>query len=363
MVDPLDAIRYEIALTHVPFIGPKRTDKLLQAFGGAEGAWRASEAQLAKVLDSRSLGSMVKARRGLDIDGALSRIRRIGAEVILSSDERYPDQLRQIPSAPRLLYVLGDGALLSRPSVAVVGTRRSSAYGRRAARVLAGDLAAAGVSVVSGLALGVDTAAHRGALDEDGPTVAVLGCGVDIAYPQRNAGLRSEVAQRGALVSEYPPGTPPTAGNFPARNRIVSGLSIATVVVEAGVKSGALITAKCALDQGRDVFAVPGSIFSQGHAGANGLLAAGAAPALSAQDVLDLLELSHLAVDARSQRPAAHSELEAGILRELASEPVHIDELGRRAGLSTVEIARTLAVMELRGLVENTGGMRWIALA
>jgi DNA processing protein len=190
--------------------------------------------------------------------------------------------------------------------------------------------------------------------------VAVLGCGPDVAYPASNHGLLAEIAARGAVVSEYPPGTQPDAGNFPARNRIVSGLAVATLVVEAGVKSGALITARCAVEQGRDVFAVPGSIFRASHAGANALLGAGAGVALSADDILAALDLTQL-VPVAPPRAVVTSPAESALLARLGVEPVHVDALGRQAGLGASEVATTLSLLEIKGLARHLGGMLWVA--
>ena len=331
------------------------------AFGTLERAWRAPEAALRAVLDGRSAASVVRVRAHLDLDAVLSRLADLGVAVLLPDDPRYPDALHTLHRPPGVLYVAGDPSLLATRSVAVVGTRRASEYGRRAARRLAGDLAAAGLTIVSGLALGIDSVAHEAALRAAGTTIAVLGCGLDVVYPASNRRLRSRILDHGALLTEYPPGAQPQPGNFPARNRIVSGLSLAVVVIEAGRKSGALITARCALDQGRDVFAVPGSIFRASHAGANALLAAGAGVALTADEVLTALDLSHLAAcrPAVSCRPS--DPVEAAILDYLGDEPVHIDALSVGTGIDSAAAARALSMLEIRGLVENTGGMRWVA--
>lgn len=357
----LDAIRYEVAFSHVPGIGPTRLAALLERFGTAEAAWHAAADSLGQVLDRRSHGALLAVRSRLDIEAAVARIGQLGVKVIARHDPAYPPRLGEIAGAPSLLYALGDTALLGTRGVAVVGTRRATPYGRQAAARLAGDLATAGVTIVSGMAVGIDGVAHRAALDAGGATVAVLGCGLDVPYPPQNRSLRAEIARRGAIISEYPPGTPPDPGNFPARNRIVSGLTLATIVVEASVKSGALITARYALDQGRDVFAVPGSIFDSGHAGANALLAAGAGVAISADEILTALDLTHVVVQESVRRAVPGNPVEAAILANLSAEPTHIDALGRAAGLSSADVSRALALMELKGLAQHTGGMRWTA--
>jgi DNA processing protein len=262
-----------------------------------------------------------------------------------------PALLRAIHDPPRRLYLRGGGAseLLSGPAVAVVGARACSPYGAQVARMLGRKLAAAGVVVVSGLARGVDGEAHRGALESDGHTVAVLGCGIDRDYPAAHAGLAHTIAERSLLVSEYEPGVEPAPWRFPARNRIVAGLCAATVVVEARERSGALITADFALEEGREVFAVPGEITSALSAGTNALLRLGATPLTSAADVLEALGLE---TETRSAAPHPLLQL----------LPASADELARRTGLSPGAIAAALAELELSGLAaEGDGTYRALA--
>ncbi len=352
---------YWVAFSHVPGIGPARLGALIERLGSVRAAWHAPAGALDGVLDQRSRATFLAIRAESDPAALLARVAAAGARAVTWDDPAYPARLRRIPLPPYLLYVRGDPALLDTRAVAVVGTRRASAYGRRAAVELAGELAAAGVTIVSGLALGVDAAAHQAALDRGGATVAVLGCGVDVVYPERNRALAARVAAEGALVSEYPPGRPPDAGNFPARNRIVSGLALATLVVEAGAKSGALITAELALEQGGDVFAVPGSIFSPTSEGTNRLIASGAGVARSADDILAALDLTRAAEQNAARRALPANPTEAALLAQLAAEPMHIDDLARAAGLASADVAGALTLMELKGMVQHTGGMRWVA--
>jgi DNA processing protein len=266
--------------------------------------------------------------------------------------DELPSLLRAIHDPPRRLYVRGDGdpELLSRPAVAVVGARACSPYGAQVARMLGRELARAGVVVVSGLARGVDGEAHRGALETDGRTVAVLGCGIDRNYPAAHAGLARQIAERSLLLSEYEPGVEPAAWRFPARNRIVAGLCVATVVVEARERSGALITADFALEEGREVFAVPGEITSALSAGANALLRLGATPLTSAGDVLEALGIE-------TQPPPAAAT--GPLLRLL---PATADELVRATGLAPGEVAAALAELEVSGLAaEGDGTYRALA--
>ena len=265
--------------------------------------------------------------------------------------DELPSLLRAIHDPPRRLYLRGDGdpQLLSRPAVAVVGARACSPYGAQVARMLGRELAGAGVVIVSGLARGVDGEAHRGALEADGHTVAVLGCGIDRDYPAAHAALARTIGERSLLVSEYEPGVEPAPWRFPARNRIVAGLCAATVVVEARERSGALITADFALEDGREVFAVPGEITSALSAGTNALLRLGATPLTSAGDVLEALGIES------QPRPAATDPL-------LQLLPATADELVRATGLAPGEIAAALAELELSGLAaEGDGTYRALA--
>jgi DNA processing protein len=257
-----------------------------------------------------------------------------------------PPLLRAIHDPPARLYLRGDGEpeLLARPAVAIVGARACSPYGAQVARMLGRELAAAGVVVVSGLARGIDGEAHRGALESDGHTVAVLGCGIDRDYPAAHARLAREIAERSLLASEYEPGVEPAPWRFPARNRIIAGLCAATVVVEARERSGALITADFALEEGREVFAVPGEITSSLSAGTNALLRLGATPLTAAADVLESLGIE----------PTQHLPVTHPLLERL---PASADELARASGLSPAAVAVTLAELELAGLVGEGDGI------
>jgi DNA processing protein len=245
--------------------------------------------------------------------------------------------------------------------VAVVGTRRASTYGREVTRRLVSVLAQSGVTIVSGLARGIDAVAHQTALEAGGRTIAVLGCGIDLVYPPEHRELARRIAAQGALVSEYPLGTQPEPGNFPPRNRIISGLSLGVVITEAGRDSGALITADYAAEQGRDVFAVPGSILSAGCAGTNRLIQDGAKPVLDAADILQELNLTMVAEQKEARQALPTTETEALILAHLSAEPVHVDDLTRAVGLPVAQVTSTLALMELKGMVRQVGGMKYVA--
>lgn len=264
----------------------------------------------------------------------------------------YPPLLAELHDPPAQLYVRGDVEILSQPAVAIVGARSCSAYGAQVARSVAGELAAAGLIVVSGLARGIDAEAHRGTLGVGGRTVAVLGCGIDRDYPRSHAELARRIRAEGAVISEYPPGIEPAPWRFPARNRIISGLCAATVVVEARERSGALITADFALELGREVFAVPGEITSGLSAGTNDLLRQGAAPLLSAADVLAALGVQEEVRPLPPLSPAGGQ-----VLRMLAEGPRDADAVSRSSGRSTAEVAAVLVELELAGLVHEAEGL------
>lgn len=297
--------------------------------------------------------------REFDRERYLSSLAARGLRWIGRSDARYPSRLLAIHDPPPGLFVRGSAplSLLERPSVAVVGARACSDYGVAVAHSLARELAAAGVVVVSGLARGIDAAAHRGALDA-GVTVAVLGCGVDRDYPRAHAQLAAQIATGGLIVSEYAPGVEPAPWRFPARNRIVAGLTAATIVVEARERSGALITADLALDEGREVFAVPGEITSHLSFGTNALLRLGAVPVTCADDVLDALGVVRDQASAAGRPPSVPEQPHlAAIHSAVVDAPSSVDELVRRTGIAAAEIASALTELELLGLVAQAGGL------
>jgi DNA processing protein len=255
-----DQTPYWVALSRVPGIGPARTRLLLDRFGDASSAWNALYADLVYAgLDPKAADALVAARRTFDMHGEMEKIDRMGAQALTWESAGYPKRLLEVDDAPPVLYVLGEFTESDDWAVGVVGSRRSTGYGREAAARLSGELAAAGVTIVSGLARGVDSIAHSAALDAGGRTIAVLGCGLDVVYPPENRALWQRILDdgAGAIVTEYAVGTLPEPTNFPPRNRIISGLSLGVLVVEADEKSGALITVRFALEQGRDVFAIP----------------------------------------------------------------------------------------------------------
>jgi DNA processing protein len=354
-------IRYWIGFNRVSGIGAARLQALLDYFGDLETAWQASAHDLRQAgLDRRSLENLLKARNEMDLDAEVERLEQAKVHILTWDDPHYPPNLRQAYNAPPVLYVRGHIEKRDEWAVALVGTRRASVYGKEATRMIATGLTQAGVTVVSGMARGIDTVAHRACLDAGGRTVAVLGCGVDVIYPRENARLAAEIAERGALVSEYALGTRPEASNFPPRNRIISGLTLGTVVVEAGLGSGALITAGFAAEQGREVFAVPGNVFARGSRGANQLIQQGAKLVCNVTDVLEELNLTMVSEQSKVRAVIPENETEAVLLDHLSAEPVHVDDLGRTVQLPIAQVSSTLALMELKGMVRQVGGMNYV---
>lgn len=353
---------YYVGFNLVRGIGPARLRMLLAAFGDVEKAWHApAEALHVAGLDRRTLENFLETRARVDLEKEVRRVFALGAHILTWEDPGYPRLLREIPDAPPVLYVRGELRPEDEWAVAVVGTRKASTYGQEVTRRLVTDLVRAGITIVSGLARGIDAVAHRAALEAGGRTIAVLGCGIDRVYPPEHRDLARRIAERGALVTEYPVGTQPEPGNFPPRNRIISGLSLGVLVTEAGQDSGALITADYAAEQGRDVFAVPGSILAAGSRGTNRLIQDGAKPVLEAADILRELNLTMLAEQSEARQVLPTTETESLLLSLLSAEPVHVDDLTRAAGLPVSQVISTLTMMELKGLVRQVGGMKYVA--
>ncbi len=359
----MSARKYWIGFNHVAGVGPHRLATLRQRFASLEEAWHADERALqAAGLDQRTLKNLIEARRTLDLDAIQRKLDDLGAAALTLEDADYPALLKELPDAPPVLYVHGSLSARDTWAVAIVGTRKASPYGRNAAYQLAADLTRAGVTVVSGLAIGIDAAAHRGALEAGGRTLAVLPCGIDQVYPPESTALARQVADHGALLTEFPPGTAAEAKNFPPRNRIISGLSLGVIVVEAGIKSGALITADCAAEQGREVFAVPGNTTTTASQGTNRLIQDGAKLVITVDDVLAELNLSREAsvTPTAVQSIAPENEQEQRILQHLGEEPIHIDDLCHLLDIPIAVLSSALMLMELKGMVRQVGGMQYI---
>jgi DNA processing protein len=355
--------RYWVGFNLVKGIGAVRLQALQDHFGDLEVAWQSpADALQAAGLGSKLAERVLQVRAGVDLEKYMARIAAQGISILTWEDELYPPRLKEIDQPPPVLYVRGALTTEDAWAVAVVGTRRVSAYGRQVTEELASFLAANGVTIVSGLARGVDAIAHQSALKAGGRTVAVLGSGVDRIYPPEHAQLAEKMMTSGAVISDYAPGTPPEASNFPPRNRIISGLAMATVVVEAGETSGALITAQFAVDQGREVFAVPGNILAPQSKGTNRLIAQGARPMLSARDLLDVLNLTRITEQRQVRKVLPGDEIEQKLMSVLTHEPLHVDEIRNQTGLPIERVSATLTMMELKGLVRQVGGMNFVVV-
>ena len=359
----MDPRMYWVGFNMVKGIGAVRFRALLEAFGSAEAAWNASPVALSDAgLSQKVVENFQRVRKGVSLEQVAERIHSLDVQVITWDDPAYPRHLKEIDQPPPVLYVRGRLQPEDDWAVAIVGTRKVTAYGRQVAEEVAATLASSGVTIVSGLARGVDSIAHQAALNAGGRSLAVLGNGVDLVYPPENRKLAAQLVEHGALVSDYPLGTQPDGINFPPRNRIISGLSIAVIIVEAGLTSGALITATFAAEQGRDVFAVPGNINAPQSQGTNRLIRDGAQPLLTPQDVLEALDLT-MVTEHRSVRVALPDDpIEARLFKLLSHEPMHVDEIRAQAAMPIETVSATLAMMELKGMVRQVGGMNYVAV-
>ena len=339
-------------------IGPRTCARLLVAFGGPQEVFGASEARLAGIAG-------VEAARALRSGPARGRLLTVAAwledplnQIVTLADTAYPRALLQITDPPPVLYVKGRVELLNHEAFAIVGSRSATKQGAAHAEAFGRTLSDAGLTIVSGLALGIDAAAHRGGLDGPSSSIAVVGTGLDIVYPARNRALAHELAGSGAIVSEFPLGTPPVPDNFPRRNRLISGLSRGCLVVEAALASGSLITARFANEQGKDVFAMPGSVNSPLAKGCHRLIKEGAKLVESAADILEELKLAP-AAGARKEPSAPADPLAQRVLDELGFDPCDIDTLARRSGESAQVLAALLTQLEVDGVVEALPGGRY----
>lgn len=354
----MDERKYWLGFSLVPGIGPKRLLVLTRAFGALQPAWMASEKHLRDAgLDSETTANLLRTRAQIDLDAEMRKIERANASLLTPEDADYPALLKHLPDPPLTLTIRGTLIPQDGLALAIVGTRKATPYGRDAAAFFARKLAEQGVTIISGLAHGIDAAAHRATLEAGGRTIAVLGCGIDRVYPPDHAELARQIAGQGALISEFPVGSKPEARHFPRRNRIISGMSLGVLVAEAPEKSGALITALMAADQGREVFAVPGSIFSGAHNGTNRLIQDGAKLVITVEDILDELNIVQRNVEARviTRQIAPSGAKETALMRYLGAEPLPIDELVRQSGMPTAEVLSTLTLLELQGYIEDDG--------
>jgi DNA processing protein len=359
----MDDKKFWVGFNLIKGIGAVRMQALIAYFGNLEFAWMAAPAELAQAgLGLKTIERVVQARASVDLEKVWEKIEKQGIKILTWQDETYPQRLKEIDQPPPVLYVRGEYLPDDLFAVAIVGTRRATAYGRQITEELSSFLAANGLTVISGLARGVDAIAHQTSLKAGGRTIAVLGSGVDKIYPPEHRGLAEQVMQRGAILSDYALGTPPEASNFPPRNRIISGLSLAVVVVEAGETSGALITAEFAAEQGREVFAVPGSILAPQSKGTNKLIQNGALPLLSVNDLMQALDITRVGEQKAARKIMPADAIEAKLLMILTQEPIHVDEIRNQSELPIEKVSAALVLMELKGLVRQVGGMNYVAV-
>jgi DNA processing protein len=355
--------RYWIGFNLIKGIGAVRMQALLRHFGDLEAAWKAAPIELARAgLGGKVIERILQARQNVDLEKLWAKIESQGIKILTWEDETYPQRLKEIDQPPPVLYIRGDYLPDDLFAVAIVGTRRVTPYGRQITEELAAYLATNGITVISGLARGVDAIAHQTAVRAGGRTIGVLGSGVDKIYPPEHRGLAEKMMAQGAIVSDYAPGTPPDAANFPPRNRIISGLSLAVVVIEAGETSGALITAEFAAEQGREVFAVPGSILAPQSKGTNKLIQNGALPLLSVNDLMQALDLTRMGEHKAARKAIPSDETEARLMSVLREEPLHVDEIRNQTDIPIEKVSATLALMELKGMVRQVGGMNYVAV-
>lgn len=361
---PDENLKYWVAFTRYPRIGPLRFGRILNYFPSVKEAWRAPLGELKQAgLESEVAEEFIIKRQEINPRKEWEKILKEKIKVITIKDDHYPRLLKEIYNPPYLLYYKGRLKNEAEYNLAVVGTRKISAYGKQITAELAADLVKNGLVIISGLALGIDALAHLASVENGGYTIAVLGSGIDqqSIYPSGNRYLARKIIEAGgAIISEHPPGTLALKHHFPNRNRIISGLSLGTLVIEAAAKSGALITARLALEQNREVFAVPGSIYSPTSEGPNNLIKIGARPVSSAEDILDALNLTAAEDYLQNQKIIADNKEEAKLLCYLSKEPAHIDELVRKSQMETAQVMSALSLMEMKGKVKNLGGMNYI---
>ncbi len=355
-------IKYRVAFNNIPGIGRVRLGQLESYFGSLEPAWRASPGELKRAgVDSVALRAIIQWRDKISPDDEMEKLQKYHIDILTCNDATYPRRLKEIYDYPPVLYIRGTLLPEDEWCLAVVGTRRATIYGKQVTEEIVADLARSRITIVSGLARGIDTIAHRSALEAGGRTLAVFACGLDIVYPNENLSLAREIMAHGAILSEYSLGTRPRAENFPRRNRILSGLSLGVLVTEADEDSGAMITAGDAIEQNREVFAIPGSVLSPASRGTNRLIQKGEAKLVRTYtDVLEELNLMTVARQIEMQELLPESETESTLLHHLSAEPSHIDEVCRKSGLPAATVSGTLAMMELKGLVKQVGAMNYV---
>ncbi|MGE4282507.1 MAG: DNA-processing protein DprA [Clostridia bacterium] len=360
----MEDIIYWLWLTNLSGVGSVKVSKLLEYFKSPEMIWQAGKSELQACIGIN--GHIMEKLSNKNLDAAkkiLHDTQRLEIDIVTINDLRYPELLKRTYDPPGILYFKGKMPKADVVSVAVVGARKASIYGKNIAEKISSQLAERGICVVSGMARGIDTYSHKGALKAGGETVAILGCGIDIVYPKENEELMYYIIKNGAVVSEYPPGTFPSQCNFPARNRIISGITLGTIVVEAGERSGSLITADFALEQGREVFAVPGNIDNYYSIGTNNLIKQGAKLVTCIEDIFEELPINPVQYYHTNNIEEDNSLLHLGlsddetiIFAHMSGTPLHIDELCRSVGFSVQKIYSILTLLEMKGLIQQIPG-------
>lgn len=355
-------LAYWVATSAIPGVGTATFNYLLKSFKSLKRFWEASEVTIDKLkIDSKTREAIFQFRQKIEPKVYLDTVYERGIKVVSLADRDYPVNLRMISDAPPVLYFRGTLLPQDDLAIGVVGSRYPTIYGKQVTEELVGHLVASSLVIVSGLARGIDSIAHRAALDSGGRTIAVLGSGVDTIYPPENKNLAEAIAACGAIVSEFPLGYPSVPANFPARNRIISGLSLGILVTEAAVDSGSLITAGCAAEQGREVFAVPGAIHSKMSEGANNLIKEGVHPVTGTHDILEVLNIDQKKQKAKGEKQKVNltDKIQLQIMTILDGENKHIDLIARETGLSASQVSAALSMMELAGFVKNYGSGVW----
>jgi len=361
-------MKYLNALNKINGLGPQKMKILLDFFGESEIIWKSNFQSLIQSGIGENLSNkIILERKKINPDEEMEKMTKENIQMIDFGNPLYPPLLREIPSAPYILYAKSElkiSEIFSGYLISIVGSRKMTSYGKQVAYSFARDLATAGITVVSGMALGIDSEAHLGALETKGKTIAVLGSSLEDSYigPRANYNLSRRIIESGALISDFPLGTQSTPGNFPARNRLMAGLTLGTLVIEAQLQSGTLITANLAVEFNREVFSVPGPIFSESSEGTNKLIKNGAKLVTSVQDILEELNLEKRTEIKKAREIIPDSEEEEIILKNLGGEAIHIDKLVKLTKLKTASILSTLAMMEMKGMIKNIGGQNYIIL-
>lgn len=349
---------YVIWLNSVYGIGHTRIEQFINYFGSLENIWTAPASEIYKFpkLRKKVADRLIETRNKDFIDKCKEKLTLKNVKNMIRNDGDYPKILKNIKDSPHILYMKGKIKEEDNKAIAIVGSRKCTSYGKNIAYKFAKELAGYGITIVSGMAYGIDSAAHRGALDGGGRTIAVLGSGVDVCYPKSNSNLMREIMENGAIVSEYPLGTQPTPGNFPRRNRIISGLSKGVLVVEAGLNSGSLITIDYALDQGKDVFAIPGNINCSVSKGTNKLIKEGAKPVTSVEDILEEYNIQKQSYDIKSIYNDLSDSEKAAIEIIEKKQPIHIDMISSILHLDPGTINSLITILEIKDLIEQLPG-------